>query len=391
MNHVRHGVSPFTFAHYHIVMATKNSPQSFMSFSTILLLLTGLVAIYDFAQIHVMVKRADTLRDDLGRFAAAQARLAISQQQLATVAAAGTATGICDALRDDIEQFRQDLSFLSDEHTERNLDNYARALAALRDGSATPDTTHQQQLLAAVMAARNALHMNFTNGLNAQDEQLKDLNRALLKAITRAVWLVITCVSIGMVFAMKGHHRLQNILIRPIGKMILTLESIGKDEPQAHHLPIQHDPLLNDLADRINNLVDKQQIELDKSRQQLHSLQQAALTLVNVLPRPAILFAGQHDIFVANQLAWDMIAGEGGKSLLAHMQEAIAKGADHFQSHGLLFRLNTLKPANDDAPSWLRLIEIAPGEVSKDNALSGNAAKSDASEHDGSNQKSSPH
>ncbi|NLE55070.1 MAG: hypothetical protein GX617_09055 [Lentisphaerae bacterium] len=363
-------------------MATKNSPQSFMSFSTILLLLTGLVAIYDFAQIHVMVKRAESLRRDLGHFVAAQARLAISQQQLANISTADTAAtaaaamGICDALQDDIEQFRQDLSFLSDENTDMNLDLYARALAELRDPGTAPNPAPRQQRLTAVLAARNALHMDFTNGINAQEQQLKELNATMLKTITRAVWLVITCVSIGMVFAMKGHHRLQNILIRPISKMTLTLESIIKDEPQAHHLPIQHDPLLNDLTDRINNLIDKQQVELDKSRQQLHSLQQAALTLVNVLPRPAILFAGQHEIFVANKHAWDMIAGEGGKSLLAHMQEAIAKGEDHFQSHGLHFRLNTLNPANDDAPAWLKLVEIGPGEEAKDDTVNGDNAPS---------------
>lgn len=282
-------------------MTTKNSPQSFMSFSTILLLLTGLVAIYSLAQIHAIVKRAETLRDKLGHSAAVQTHLDGSQRQQTSADDADAGSSFCDALPDEIEQ-------------------------------------------------------------------LKELNAATLKAITRAVWLVIICVSIAMICAMKGHHRLQNTLIRPINKMILSLESINKDGPQTHQLPIQHDPLLNDLAGRINKLIDKQQTELDKSGQQLHSLQQAALTLVNVLPRPTILFAGQHDIFVANQLAWDIIAGEGGKSILAHMREAIAKGEDHFRSHGLHFRLNTLNHGNDDAPSWLRLIEIAPGEESKDNA-----------------------
>lgn len=347
-------------------MATKNSPQSFMSLSTILLLLTGLVAIYDFAQIHVMSKQSERLRQDLGRFVAAQARLAISQQSLTLAAAPLPETalaGISDNLQDDIEQFRQEIALLTHEELEKNLDHYAQVLTELRADAAAPMPVRQQHLQ-AIMAARNALHMDFTRGINALEQQLAGLNSGMLKTITRAVWLVITCVSIGMVFAMKGHHRLQNILIRPIGKMAGVIKDILDDNQQVHRLPIQNDPLLNELAKLINNLIDKQQRELDKGRQQLHDLQQAANTLVDILPRPTILFAGQHEIFLANKAAWDMLAGDAGKSLLAHMRDAIAKKQDFFDSHGIHFSLKTLHGPGNTVPTWLYIVEFARAKMS---------------------------
>jgi hypothetical protein len=63
---------------YKILMATTNSPQSFMTCSSLFLLLSDLLAIHDFAQLHGMIIYANRLQQRRGHSGGAAQKLLAS-------------------------------------------------------------------------------------------------------------------------------------------------------------------------------------------------------------------------------------------------------------------------------------------------------------------------
>ncbi|HQL86029.1 MAG TPA: hypothetical protein PLH67_00245 [Lentisphaeria bacterium] len=347
-------------------MSAKKSPQFFMTVSSALLLIGGLAAILMHAQLRISLKLEQRLAATVTK--TARDMLSLLERPGSLHQNSQDEERRRQELLQDAADLRQkagviqDLKAAGDSTTEVDeapqapglpelIDQYDRELKRLPE---KPSGAQWQAVAAEQEKIRQALLEVI---LEQQERQLRFM-RVSRRHLDIAIWLLAVVTSGVLYMTLKGHSRLQELLVQPLEKITSLLRTAINNPAEFVALPGQENQQLDHLASLCNTIIAERLRTEDASRSQLADMRKTADSLIEVFPEPTMALAGSQEIFLANQEAWKWLANEAGKSMRQHLLDAIAAKAEEFESHGKRFTLTTLTPAQGRTSPLLAIYQF---------------------------------